>query len=771
MKLKKLIPTVLLLTTCISTTNAQPTVTTDTRFARGATMAFGRVKASNANGGSSIAKRGLCLAETPEPTVDDIVSKKTLSSNGTIFYFEDLKPATKYYMRAYATNKDGVTGYGETIKFYTIPMGDVTYWYNNAGDAAANKRVNDAATKACEIFSNLTSIKKKFNIGYSAGTPTADCYYDDEPWMNMGANSSYQRTGTIMHEMQHGFGVIPYTTQWSKNILREGDGTGNWLGDRVSDFLDFWDNTTGSRLHGDTQHMWPYGVNGASEDNGSLQLYYANALIGQALGEDGLEHRYSTFAEPCYIFDQEDNIKYYLKNESEDRGLHTSYLIPTSTGQLKWRSMTSEEAQQNDSTAWYITFTPQNQYYQFRNASTGQYLTFSGGFKTLERSKLTDADNFHLMKGRVDVGSGTDAKRGYWLIHPTGNYTPNCMQANTNGNIASATFNIANSATTQRWLILTAEEMLQADNNAIATLKQQALNVLNNVKPLADVPHKEMIPGTDEAFANALNSIEQRIEHSTVLSELTSLAAEATDAAFQFLCNVSATNIEKPFDLTYMMTNAGIDTDTQGWSVTATVDYSCAEFYEKTFDFNQTVKNLPAGNYQVRVQGFQRPGKAADAYTAYTSGDDKVTAYLYGGSKSTKLMNACAEAQNKKLGGTESTVGNNKYIPNNMKAASIYFEKGLYENAVDVEVANNGNSLKIGLRSSTMGSYYWVIFDNFRLHFFGNAKPDDITGIEELRMKERATENTFFDLQGRKLSQQPTRSGIYIIGGRKVIVK
>ena len=68
--------------------------------------------------------------------------------------------------------------------------------------------------------------------------------------MNMGANSSYQRTGTIMHEMQHGLGLVPYSTQWNKNILRErldgdGRGSGHWLGDRVSAFLDFWDNTTG----------------------------------------------------------------------------------------------------------------------------------------------------------------------------------------------------------------------------------------------------------------------------------------------------------------------------------------------------------------------------------------------------------------------------------------------------------------------------------------------------------------------------------------------
>ena len=271
MELKKLIPTILLLTAIPCTIFAQPTVTSDTRFARGATMAFGRIKSAVTNGGPTITKRGFCIAENPNPTIDDSVSTKTLSNNGTIYYFVNLKPATKYYMRAYATNQSGVTGYGEVIKFYTLPKGNVTYGYNNGGSSAENTRINNALIQACDLFSNLTSIKKHFDVGYGSGTPTADCNYRDTPWMNVGPNQSYQKTGTIMHEMQHGLGVISYSTQWCGSILRSGNGTGYWLGDRVSEFLDFWDNTTGSRLNGDTQHMWPYGINGAQEDDGTLK--------------------------------------------------------------------------------------------------------------------------------------------------------------------------------------------------------------------------------------------------------------------------------------------------------------------------------------------------------------------------------------------------------------------------------------------------------------------------------------------------------------------
>lgn len=775
MELNKILPTILLLTTISSTLSAQPTVISDTRFARGATMAFGRIKSISANGGPAIAKRGFCIAENPNPTVDDSVSTKMLSSNGTIYYFVNLKPSTKYYMRAYATDQNGATGYGDVIKFYTLPKGNITYWYNNGGSAAENTRINNALTDACNIFNALTSIKKKFSVGYSAGTPTADCNYKDEPWMNMGANSSYQRTGTIMHEMQHGLGLVPYTTQWNKDILRErldndGRGTGHWLGDRVSAFLDFWDNTTGSRLNGDYQHMWPYGINGAKEDDGSLKTYYANAMIGQALGEDGLEHHSKSFADPCYLFDQEDNVKYYLKNESEDRGLYSSYLTLTNTGLLKWKKMSSAEVQQNDSAAWYITFTPDNQYYQFRNAATGKYLTYSSAFMLMNRETITNADNFHLMKGRVDVGSGSQSTRGYWLIHPTGNLTPNCLQANANGAIGSATFNIANTATAQRWLILTASETEQIETNLVEGIKQKTTDVLSHIKPLAEVPHTERVEGANQAFADAINSIESRIANSNNITELGTLPNEAATAALNFLNGVSPTDPSKPFNLTYLLTNATLDSNSDGWSVAATINYACAEFYQKTFDFNQTVKNLPAGNYQVSVQAFQRPGSAADAYTAYNSDNDNVTVFLYGATKAKKIKQICAEMQTKKLGGSESTVGGNKYVPNNMEAASIYFKKGLYQNRVTTSVATKGGQLKMGLRTTKMDNSYWAIFDNFQLYYFGDVDPDNTTGIMEHQLKQQ-TSNTYYDIQGRQLQQLPNRSGLYIIGGRKVIIK
>lgn len=753
-------------------TGAIPTVKTDKRFVRGSTMAFGRMTVTT--NGATIKTRGFCCSENPEPTINDIVSTGTLSSNGVIYWLKDLKPGTKYYMRAYAITSGYQVAYGEAIKFYTIPKGNVRYSYNNGGDAATNERINNALEQACYYFNNMTSTSRYFDVSYSPGTPTADCNYTSTPHMNVGANSSYQRCGTIMHEMEHGLGVIPYSTQWNKNNLRatldgSGRGSGLWLGDRVAEALHFWDNNTATQLNGDYQHMWPYGINGAQEDNGTPLLYLANAMLCQALGEDGLEHNDTRFADPYYSLEQDDNVKMYLTNESASRGLYTAYLKPTAAGVLKWVEMTADEAAQNDSVAWYFTFTPSNQYYQVRNAATGQYLTYSGGIKTATKSALTANENWHLMKGRVDV----DGHRGYWIIHPASGWSPSCLQANVNGATAAVTFNIANSAKTQRWLIMTLDEARAAETKAVATAKAKALDLLQQIKALVNVPHTENVNGTDQNMNNAISNLEARITTAGTTTELNSIMSDARTATIQFLENVTATDPWQPFDLTYMMNNASLSDGMEGWNGAGTLNYGCVEFYQSTFDFNQTVTQLPAGTYQFCAQGFQRPGSSTDSYNNYIAGTNNVSAYIYAGSKNQKLHHICDTMLTTKIGkGTESTVGG-KYIPNDMQSASAYFAKGLYENRITTELTSSNASLKTGIRSSNMGNSYWAIFNSFRLYFYGRMNADAL-GIEtpDTTTDMQQGRQGIYTLDGRRMnSDAQLRPGLYIIDGRKVVVR
>lgn len=764
----------------LNPTGAVPTVTTDPRFARGATMAFARMTAN----GTDITEQGICWAGNNNPTIDDNRTTKYLENNGRIYRLDNLTPATLYYMRAYAITKGRQVAYGDVIKFYTIPKGNITYTIRDGNDAAAIERITNAVKNAVNYWNNLTSIPSlNTSVGYNSGVPTAECSYGG--WMSVGSNTSYQATGTILHELLHGVGVIPWAnTEWSRHNLRasvngDGYGTGLWLGDRVTEVLRFWDNSTTAQLNGDYQHMWPYGINGASEDNGKETLYIGNGLVCQALGEDGLQHTASSFARPYYAFNHEDGEKYYIKNESVSGGLYSSYLIPDKSGNLVWRTMGATEATANDSAAWTMTFTPQNQYYQFRNVGTGNYLSYTGsganGIKTVSKANPGNSENFQLMRGRKDVkmGSTNLNKRGYWMVHPESNWTPQCLQATANGTTSASTFDIANSAEAQRWLILTETETTSMEQFAIDGMKNQIDKALGTLKSLVAVPHREDVAGTDEQTNQTIAHVEQASADIRTPGEAQDLTNEIEEAVKTFLTGATPTDSSQPFDLTYMMKNPDMEA-TDGWSTAPTLSYSCGEFYEKAVNMNQIIANLPAGTYQFCANAFQRPGASTAVYNDYQNGTDNITAYLYAGSEKVKLCNICKDAQQQKLGGKEVQVGTNLYIPDNMEAASLYFGKGLYDNRVTTTVTTGGQSLRVGLSIVSAPSSYWCIFDNFRLYFFGRMTKEEVTAIESPAINSIPASGKVFTLDGRLVGQgedciRNLPHGIYIINGKKMV--
>ncbi len=68
------------------------------------------------DGSGPVVAGGLCWSTGSEPTVEDNKSIETEVSGNFSSQITDLKPATEYYVRAYAVNDAGI-GYGEEIKF------------------------------------------------------------------------------------------------------------------------------------------------------------------------------------------------------------------------------------------------------------------------------------------------------------------------------------------------------------------------------------------------------------------------------------------------------------------------------------------------------------------------------------------------------------------------------------------------------------------------------------------------------------------------------
>ena len=304
-------------------TGPDPIATTGTVI-QGATEIYARGSFT----GTALEK-GFCYSENPEPTIFDGRTTSSYSNNGDIYVISNVKPATIYYVRAYIITTDYKLAYGDVVKTATRPLGNVTYGYDNAGSNEENKRIIAACDEAIWMWNNVAGVRDfyldaHYVPGAGANGVTADCTYGG--YMRISQNAAYQKTGTILHEGSHGLGVIGWSDysnthcNWHSDIYREDYKSGIWLGPRVDRVVQFLENNATAHLNGDYQHMWPYGINGANEDTGKPMLYRGNALVIAALFEDGLRQENVDFARPGYTFVQDDNRKYYIKNEDINRG-------------------------------------------------------------------------------------------------------------------------------------------------------------------------------------------------------------------------------------------------------------------------------------------------------------------------------------------------------------------------------------------------------------------------------------------------------------------
>lgn len=792
-------------------TGAKPKVTTDTRTARGCRELFGRMSVTGVSS-SKLLEQGFVYSETnPEPTVLDQRSTGYLEKNGRI-YRMPMKAGTLYYIRAYAMTKGYAVGYGDVLRVSTLPQGDVTWSYDYASDdPAQNQRIETAVKEATEWWTNYTSITG-FNLDahWSPGTPTADCGYGG--YMRIGTNMG-QRCGTVMHEMNHGVGcgTLEIWGGWVDSPLRVSM-NGDWAGDRANEALQFWENDNTLAVTGayDGAHWGIHHVGQPYEDGGGATAlwmnmypnngahlepgawagptnwndtqikYIGNSIITQGFMEDGLVPVNAWSGGQClpaYTFVHIDNQKYYLTNESNTRGCTSCYLTETANGVLKWLPNTDEVDEDgdgmNDAAAWYVTFDAQRQLYQLQNAQTGHYLSNTTGttMKAVSKSKLGNTEQFTLMRRRA-VNAGDDPHRGYWIT----NYTSrNALQANANGAVAGAAQDMWDKAAQQRWIIATAEEAVEMSVGDKQRASDLLAELVKNLRIIEQQPYTENVEDADShsPFVEALLAAEACIKNGAEVDQLNEVYTTTRQAGVDYMSAV--TPAQEPFDLTFLITNPTMKEDAKGWTDTPVHNFGCSEFFMTSFDCYQTLPSMPQGYMVATVQGFQRPGPAEDTYADFINGTSALYANFYLGTKISKLAHIASEARESRLGGDEMAVGNpSRFVPNNMEAASIYFDHGLYNNSVILNQTVKNRNLKIGVKCSRSTDRYWTIFRNFHLYFYGNSEPTGIDGTMadrngDLDMSSKIFRNRIYDLSGRQLDSQPVHRGIYIMNGKKIV--
>ena len=88
--------------------------------------------------------------------------------------------------------------------------------------------------------------------------------------------------------------------------------------------------------------------------------WHASALYRQCLADtwtwcDGLPPSGGS-PSPYYIFESEDDVKYYITNEDEACGRGTAYLTENADGTLAYCAVSTDELVGDDAFAWHLVF-------------------------------------------------------------------------------------------------------------------------------------------------------------------------------------------------------------------------------------------------------------------------------------------------------------------------------------------------------------------------------------------------------------------------------
>ena len=274
----------------------------------------------------------------------------------------------------------------------------------------------------------------------------------------------------------------------------------------------------------------------------------------------------------------------------------------------------------------------------------------------------------------------------------------------------------------------------------------------------------------EESGSSVFDAAIRQAEEALELTGLSNLAQAlpAAYAALQASLAEYAEGISGGADLTFLLQNPEFTTDGSGWTGTSFTAASSgvAEFYDKTFDTYQVLKNMPAGTYRFQCQGFYRDGDYAVAYPAHNDGSEQLRAVLYVNDRSCPFMSLFDDS-------APYTYTPYTYPDNVWTANSAFNTDGEYtDNFVEYTLDEAGD-LQVGMRKDTYKTHDWTCFDNFRLYYYGKGD-----GIREATGDNNAPVDVY-TLSGVKLREnaapaQATKGlprGLYIVGKKKMLVK
>lgn len=258
-------------------------------------------------------------------------------------------------------------------------------------------------------------------------------------------------------------------------------------------------------------------------------------------------------------------------------------------------------------------------------------------------------------------------------------------------------------------------------------------------------------------------------------------------------------SVDKPADITKVIANSDFATmSSTGWNVIdgnmgfqADNSVEAGEFYNCTFNLQQTLVGLPAGMYRLTTQAFYRNGN--DASAKVDGSDDQLkydvneNAFIYFSDKeipteegkkvatelpenkqAIKTITSYKVAEDNLNDGAglsstsglkEIETGTGIYIPDNMITAQAFCNhSGDAYVSEPLNFTYNGSSdFRIGLIKNVTESADWTIVKNFKLYYLGV----DPTGISEIVTDANAVATKIYNASGMQIGK--LQKGINII--------
>lgn len=224
-------------------------------------------------------------------------------------------------------------------------------------------------------------------------------------------------------------------------------------------------------------------------------------------------------------------------------------------------------------------------------------------------------------------------------------------------------------------------------------------------------------------------------------------------------------------DISAVLHNAGFEENGGSLDNWATRGDGCGKggstnhvgrIFDTTGSIRQTLQNMPAGTYTIKVQAFNRKGSGVneatpgEGYQKYVTGEVKATAYLKANDSKVILRNIYEDAMpTEYASGYNPVFGIN--VPENTTSGSAALSSAtdggrLYWNVATVTL-NEPGDLTIGIVAPENIAGDYTVIDNFKLYYKGTS----VTATPQLNLDE-TTANTL-----------PTEDGYYnVTSNRKL---